>query len=204
LKNFTYLDKYIGRSIHISNFKQSLLSFLDNGTYYLIGYIPTLIKKLQDLSDAVSQLPTFRFYASSLLILYDGGSIDDPTFEIDVRMIDFANCVTNADLLSEENAEKRIVVNCPPTTHGSDLGYLLGLKTLIKNFEEIHKELGGLTSSGHILKEKISKSTRATAEVGTATLTANLDLNEYGLVTSPLMTRKLEIDHDGFTALSLG
>ncbi|KAI8909957.1 hypothetical protein DFJ77DRAFT_433234, partial [Powellomyces hirtus] len=69
---FTYLDKYVGRQINAANFKQSLLSFLDNGEKYLIGYIPKMLDKLRKLYKVVSKMPTYRFYASSLLILYDG------------------------------------------------------------------------------------------------------------------------------------
>ena len=37
---------------------------------------------------------------------------------------------------------KSIRVSFPPTTKGADAGYLLGLKTLIKNFEDILDEFG--------------------------------------------------------------
>ncbi|KAI8927441.1 hypothetical protein BC831DRAFT_392142, partial [Entophlyctis helioformis] len=71
-RSFIYLDKYVGRQIHVGNFKQNLLAFLDNGDSYLIGYLPKIIDKLRRLYDVLSNMPTCRFYASSLLILYDG------------------------------------------------------------------------------------------------------------------------------------
>ncbi|KAJ3246516.1 hypothetical protein HDU78_006736 [Chytriomyces hyalinus] len=71
-KSFVYLDKYIGRQINAANFRQSLISFLDNGESILVGFIPRLLEKLRALLDVVSKLPTYRFYASSLLVLYDG------------------------------------------------------------------------------------------------------------------------------------
>lgn len=76
--SYKYRDKYVGRQINASNFKQSILSFIDNGLYYLIGYIPEILKRLGELYRLVSEMTHYRFYASSLLILYDGeaGSSD--------------------------------------------------------------------------------------------------------------------------------
>ncbi|KAJ3212616.1 Inositol hexakisphosphate kinase 1 [Entophlyctis luteolus] len=71
-QSFVYLDKYVGRQINAANFRQSLISFLDNGESILVGFIPRLLEKLWALHELVSKLPTYRFYASSLLVLYDG------------------------------------------------------------------------------------------------------------------------------------
>ena len=153
------MDKYVGRSINIANFKQTLISFIDNGEKYLIGHIPGILKKLKDLYEAVLTMSTSRFYASSLLILYDGQS--SPSKAADIKMIDFANCITSLDL----------VCNYPPSTNGPDGGYLLGLRTLISKFEEIYQEFSGdgnnLDASGHILISQVPKTKRASAEIGT-------------------------------------
>ncbi|KAJ3170193.1 hypothetical protein HDU88_008819 [Geranomyces variabilis] len=200
-RTFTYLDKYVGRQINGVNFKQSLLSFLDNGEKYLIGYIPKMLEKLRNLHAMVSKMTTYRFYASSLLILYDGAwaaedsskengpisfavtdangehidvSAEAPhngVHDVDMKMIDFANCVSNAHLLrrlddgtspqsgagepisattaappssplAASSAGGTIRVPFPPTTRGPDHGYLLGLRTLMNVFEELHRELG--------------------------------------------------------------
>jgi hypothetical protein len=146
----------VGRQLNVANFKQSLLSFLDNGTHYLIGHIPALLKKLRALYDAISIMDTSRFYASSLLIYYDG---DCSSREIQIKMIDFANCVTTID----ESW------NYPPTTTGPDGGYLLGLQTLMTNFEDIHKELADPTlvnEFGHVLIQSLTIAKRAVAEIG--------------------------------------
>ncbi|KAI8846362.1 hypothetical protein BC829DRAFT_353692, partial [Chytridium lagenaria] len=71
-KSFTYLDKYVGRQINVANFRQTLESFLDNGDRILTTLIPRILEKLQALHAVVSRMPSYRFYASSLLILYDG------------------------------------------------------------------------------------------------------------------------------------
>jgi hypothetical protein len=52
---------------------------------------------------------------------------------VDVRMIDFAQCVVDVTSL-DPNPD---IVPFPPTTNGADVGYLLGLETLIAAFESI-------------------------------------------------------------------
>ncbi|KAJ3104568.1 hypothetical protein HDU97_009080 [Phlyctochytrium planicorne] len=76
-QTYTYLDKYVGRQINAANFRQTLESFLDNGDRILVNLIPRILEKLEALYNVVSRMPTFRFYASSLLILYDGCWAED-------------------------------------------------------------------------------------------------------------------------------
>ena len=149
----------MGRQINVANFKQSILSFIDNGTLYLIGHIPGLLIKLRCLYQSILTMTTSRFYASSLLILYDGKN--DSQKPPQIKMIDFANCINNLD----------IVCNYPPTTKGPDGGYLTGLRTLISNFEEIYTDLRSgegivFTSEGHCLIASLSHSQRAKLEIG--------------------------------------
>ncbi|KAJ3048317.1 hypothetical protein HK097_010688, partial [Rhizophlyctis rosea] len=193
-RNFTYLDKYAGRQINILNFKQSLLSFLDDGESYLIGYIPKLLEKLRALHDLIAKMGTYRFYASSLLILYDGAWTEDEDGgseatgarkkEIDIKMIDFSHCVANADRLRapgelggasssskpEAGSPEFVEVPYPPTKKGADSGYLLGLRTLIRSFEDLYKELGGGVGAqekgGHVSKRSLSRIQRVSTELG--------------------------------------
>ncbi|CAG8540750.1 5303_t:CDS:1, partial [Scutellospora calospora] len=56
--------------------------------------------------------------------------------DIDVKIIDFANCTTGKDYLPEE---------CKyPPREGYDKGYLLGLKNLCQSFERIYKDTNGI------------------------------------------------------------
>jgi hypothetical protein len=143
-------------------------------------------------------------------VIYDGGSFETSK-ELDIKMIDFANCVTNAHSLfdysksavdpSSTTATPSTVeeihplqVNFPPTTKGPDKGYLLGIQTLIKSFEELYQELGGPVYDGHVLKEKISKSARANAELGsvnplgTPSSASGLGVGDLGDPASPVVT----------------
>jgi hypothetical protein len=82
-------------------------------------------------------MDNYRFYASSLLMIYDGDAYS--TRKIDVRIIDFANCVTADDVRFRSKE-----FTYPPRNNKSpDNGYLLGLKTLVRCFEWIYKQNGG-------------------------------------------------------------
>ncbi|KAJ1978383.1 inositol polyphosphate kinase kcs1 [Dimargaris verticillata] len=73
-RRFLYQDKYYGRSLNDKTFKRSLLEFLDNGHEVAVYHIPTLLRKLRDLYRVVVTIHGFRFYGSSLLIVYDGAN----------------------------------------------------------------------------------------------------------------------------------
>lgn len=69
---FLFQDKYYGRSVDARRFKSCLIDYLDNGDRLLVHHIPQILKKLRELKSAVEKLDGWRFYASSLLLLYDG------------------------------------------------------------------------------------------------------------------------------------
>ena len=72
-----------------------------------------------------SQQGRFRFYGSSLLLIYDGGETEGAPAICDVRMIDFAH-----------------VWPIPPHEwpNARDEGYLMGLKTLLRLLEAVAVE----------------------------------------------------------------
>ncbi|XP_039265305.2 inositol hexakisphosphate kinase 1-like [Styela clava] len=98
-------DKYYGRGLSASGFKESVNQFLHNGSRYLIEVIPPIIEKLKTLLKILEKQDTFRFHASSLLVLYEGDDIQDssnsenqssnemtePERKIEVKLIDFAH-----------------------------------------------------------------------------------------------------------------
>ncbi|KAJ2179197.1 inositol polyphosphate kinase kcs1, partial [Coemansia sp. RSA 532] len=69
---YLYQDKYYGRSLNKFTFQRSLLEFLDNGECVAAFMIPSLLTKLRNLYWAVEQMHGFRFFGSSLLLVYDG------------------------------------------------------------------------------------------------------------------------------------
>ncbi|KAL7753305.1 inositol polyphosphate kinase kcs1 [Sorochytrium milnesiophthora] len=136
--SYVYQDKYYGRQLSQEMLLHSLVSFLDDGRYILTQHLDPVIRKLEALIRVVSQLDNFRFYSSSLLLFYDG----DPqsTLPIDMRIIDFAHCITEAKLLRERGRVDG--VRFPPTTDGPDQGYLLGLRNLMRAFKAIQQVYG--------------------------------------------------------------
>lgn len=111
-------------------------AYLDNGEGCQIHHIPVIVRKLRRLARIVKTMHDYRFYASSLLMIYDGAP--DSLKKIDVRIIDFANCVTADDVRFRSNQ-----FTFPPRNKSPDNGYLLGLKTLVLSFEWIYEKGGG-------------------------------------------------------------
>lgn len=131
---FTFQDKYYGRKLSPSAFRDTLETYLNNGKGCQTQHIPVIIRKLRRLARIIKSMNDYRLYASSLLLIYDGDS-NSSTRKIDVRIIDFANCVTAEDVKFKYNE-----FTYPPRHSGPDNGYLLGIKSLVMCFEWIYKK----------------------------------------------------------------
>ncbi|KAI7850653.1 hypothetical protein BDC45DRAFT_487781 [Circinella umbellata] len=124
-------DKYIGRKLTPTKFHETLHYYLHDGQQLLIQHIPVLLQKLRRLALLIRSLPGYRFFGSSLLIIYDGLN---PSCPIDLRIIDFAHCVT----LKEMQTRVHEMSWPPEYPEDPDHGYLLGLQTLIDSFEQMY------------------------------------------------------------------
>lgn len=161
-KSYLFEDKYFGRSLKAGReFQDALTRFLYDGVSYasVSRHIPVIIKKLKRLEQMIGELPGYRFYASSLLMLYEGcseteapagkGAEQQPNAAkarhpvdpystkstIDLKIVDFANCVT---------AEHQFLdsVPCPPHNPADvDRGYLRGLRSLRMYLQRIWREI---------------------------------------------------------------
>jgi inositol-hexakisphosphate 5-kinase len=163
-----YEDKYFGRDLKAGReFREALTRFLYDGVSYssVTKRIPMILDKIGKLESMVRRLPGYRFYASSLLMLYDaepeksqrakekaakGKSHSEKNDEereqdkdkdkqwpppIELKIVDFANCVTGEDLLPPD-------APCPPLHPGTvDRGYLRGLRTLKMYFQRILQDI---------------------------------------------------------------
>ena len=126
-----------------------MTDFLYSGKRYRWELFPELVKKLKELREVIRKMDSYRFYSSSLLIMYDGDdpkeehgpnvsltSVVHPTSDItmskdcdvDVKMIDFGNTT------------HRYCVKDPVKYDGPDEGYILGLTTVINTFETFYKD----------------------------------------------------------------
>ncbi|CAA20701.1 inositol polyphosphate kinase Kcs1 [Schizosaccharomyces pombe] len=154
LQSYTFEDKYVGRDIKAGEeFQHALMRYLgktdddEDNSHLLVHHIPTIIRKLEQLEQIVRFLKGSRLYASSLLFLYDGEPPPSDKSskekvkprEIDIRIVDFANCVF------AEDKELLAKATCPPQHKDTyDRGYVRGLRTLRLYFLKIWKEAKGM------------------------------------------------------------
>jgi inositol-hexakisphosphate kinase len=171
-QSYVFEDKYYGRDLKAGKeFQDALKRFFWDGTGHKAAtrHIPIILEKITALESMIRKLPGYRFYASSLLMLYDRGegdmnapngagpskpgvedfsrtnspnpisstsnSASKGPFEIKLKIVDFANCVTAEDPLPER-------VPCPPQDpDGVDRGYLRGLRSLRLYFQRIWRDV---------------------------------------------------------------
>ncbi|XP_054711888.1 inositol hexakisphosphate kinase 1-like [Uloborus diversus] len=65
-------DKYYGRGLDESGVRSALFQFFHNGLHLRVTIIRKIIGCLIELRKAIEKQTTFRFYSSSLLLLYEG------------------------------------------------------------------------------------------------------------------------------------
>lgn len=149
-QSYLFEDKYFGRDLKAGKeFQDALMRFFwdGKGCQAAIKHIPRVLDGIGRLEAIIRTLPGYRFYASSLLMLYDRGDgtitpkersreeVAKQESGIKLKIVDFANCVTAEDRLPEG-------ARCPPRNpHGVDRGYLRGLRSLRMYFQRIWKEV---------------------------------------------------------------
>ncbi|EGW34204.1 uncharacterized protein SPAPADRAFT_134383, partial [Spathaspora passalidarum NRRL Y-27907] len=131
-------DKYYGRKITIGKqFCKILAKFLYNGhdNYSVMFRIPDLIDQIKELYSIFQELPGYRMYGSSILLMYEGGG--ERYDHVNVKIIDFAQSI-----ISEEGSHQNAKI---PPQHPNlvDLGYLRGLTSLIAYFRVIFRVISG-------------------------------------------------------------
>ena len=129
-------DKFYGRSLKPFDITSLLYQYLYDGCELRVSLIKPIVNRLRKLRETLLQQDTFRFYSSSLLIMYDG-SLDDQNDSgihegmpsspddsdlIDIRLIDFAH-TTYKGFQNDRICHK-----------GPDHGLILGLDNLIHMF----------------------------------------------------------------------
>ena len=156
-QSYLFEDKYFGRDLKAGHeFQAALTRFLYDGLSHtsVSTHSAVLLEKISKLEEIIRDLPGYRFYSSSLLMLYDGGTKGTPELaktvrsssgdsqkksksSINIKIVDFANCVTAEDELPQS-------VPCPPhEPDGIDKGYLRGLRSLRMYLQRIWKDAKG-------------------------------------------------------------
>ncbi|OAV92236.1 hypothetical protein PTTG_27712 [Puccinia triticina 1-1 BBBD Race 1] len=159
---YSFQDKYFGRKVATDQFTPTLANFFHDGERLLVYQIPGMLQKLYRLARIVSKLTRYRFYAASLLFIYDGDRAIQQAYqthlgsgssaeecrrgEVNIRLIDFAHCTTGDDFLgpdapalgADDDEDDRPRASFPPShPNQPDCGFLLGLKSLCAALKEI-------------------------------------------------------------------
>ncbi|CAH1237864.1 IP6K1 [Branchiostoma lanceolatum] len=139
--HFLCRNKYYGRKLTEDGFKHTLQQFLDNGEAIQHLVMPKIIAQLEELKSVLEKHQTYRFYSSSLLIIYEGNNC-----------FSGANRVENGDLCTSHRAATAgVAVKMIDFAHstykgfrgdrtvhqGPDKGYIFGLENLLRVFHEI-------------------------------------------------------------------
>ncbi|XP_032796234.2 uncharacterized protein LOC116932574 isoform X1 [Daphnia magna] len=70
--NFVSRDKYFGRRLDADGLRKALVQFFASGGARRSAIIDAILERLKLLRKVIEQQETFRFYSSSLLIVYEG------------------------------------------------------------------------------------------------------------------------------------
>ncbi|KAK0796717.1 inositol polyphosphate kinase kcs1 [Friedmanniomyces endolithicus] len=171
-QSYIFEDKYFGRDLTAGKeFRDALTRFFFDGIGHAsaLKHIPTLLEKITALDRIIRALPSYRLYASSLLLIYDRGDADEagkPRPVIprhpspnthdrsdgkdhhhpeqkqqypDIKL----KIVDFANCVTAEDLPRiRSCKPCPPS-HPLDVdrGYLRGLRTLRLYFQKIWEDL---------------------------------------------------------------
>lgn len=65
-------NKYYGRGLSIEGFRQALYQYLHNGKALRQDLFEPVLNKLRSLKAVLERQASYRFYSSSLLIIYEG------------------------------------------------------------------------------------------------------------------------------------
>ncbi|KAF2267118.1 SAICAR synthase-like protein [Lojkania enalia] len=173
-QSYIFEDKYYGRDLKAGKeFQDALKKFFWDGNGYKSAtrHIPVILEKISALEGMIRQLPGYRFYASSLLMLYDRGDGVDKDKETPALSNGVSNSSTEdvsvtspysgpvptsssnkhsgiklkiVDFANCVTAEDALPDNapCPPKDpYGVDRGYLRGLRSLRLYFQRIWRDI---------------------------------------------------------------
>ena len=151
--NFEKLDKYVGRKATETEFRDLLENFFNNNGFLRTDIISHVIDKVRDMRKSLLDLNQFRFYSSSLLIIYEGrqfSSFDDCENSGSFESEDSMDCDSfNATMQSRKTSLAKIkIIDFANATmpgvfeydsihEGPDGGFLLGLENLQEILESL-------------------------------------------------------------------
>ena len=118
-------NKYDGRKLDENGFYQCIKLYFTQDHKLLKCIIKQFIDKLIQLKNLLQSDKKFEIYSSSILFIYEAEQINDNHRLIDLKMIDFARFA----FVNDKNYQEY---------EGS--GYMIGINSIIKTFQEILNE----------------------------------------------------------------
>lgn len=67
-----FMNKYHGRKLTLTGFKEALFQFFHDGRRLRRELLSPVLRRLQEMQAVLEACESYRFYSSSLLIIYDG------------------------------------------------------------------------------------------------------------------------------------
>ncbi|KAM9814251.1 inositol hexakisphosphate kinase 2-like [Neosynchiropus ocellatus] len=74
-----FMNKYHGRKLTLAGFKEALYQFFHDGRGLRQELLSPVLRRLREMQAALEACESYRFYSSSLLIIYDGDPPRTPT-----------------------------------------------------------------------------------------------------------------------------
>eukprot|EP00040_Diaphanoeca_grandis_P033602 m.206114 g.206114 ORF g.206114 m.206114 type:complete len:1264 (-) comp32940_c0_seq3:95-3886(-) len=175
----TVWDKDYGKRITVDTFTDVLKEYFDTSRVSRVKVMEAFVNKLQNLYNTLKRIDGYRFYSSSLLLIYDGAA---DCLHIDVRMIDFARVQIPSASTREE---------------GPDPGALLGVSTLIDRIKQLRLEIqttssSTCSSSASTISPSCTTATPTTPTNSTTTSTTTKAATTSVLPCSPLVPATLQ------------
>ncbi|KAL4646344.1 inositol hexakisphosphate kinase 1-like, partial [Arapaima gigas] len=154
-------NKYYGRGLSVEGFRQALCQFVHNGVGLRRDLFEPVLDKLHRLKELLERQVSYRFYSSSLLIIYEGkephtGSKHRPSGQQPVWDIGKGHGPSEPpshlkpQVPSPPFVDVRMIDfahttfkgfrDDPTVYHGPDKGFVFGLESLIRVLEGIQEE----------------------------------------------------------------
>ncbi|KAK0043950.1 inositol hexakisphosphate kinase 1 [Biomphalaria pfeifferi] len=173
------VDKFHGRTLNDQSFKQILYSFLHNSRQFRKELVKPIVDRLSQLACCLKALDSYRFYASSLLIIYDGDlgpeSHEESSNDTTVSESSYHSHLTLPTASSESLT--------PALLAGSDLQ---GKQTLTDTLSDVNLQAGKLSNK---FKEDISCQQHSPLNVPESKLSLNHQEDKTRLHLDQEMTR---------------